>query len=117
MGASHAIGHVLGARHSVPHGYTSCVMAPWVQAWNASHAQERQRRISAALGDAERPAAELLSELICELGLPRRLSDVGVQAQDLPGIADAVLNDMWAATNPRPLVDAADVMDILQAAA
>ncbi len=117
MGASHAIGHVLGARHAVPHGYTSCVMAPWVQAWNASHAHERQRRISAALGDAARPAAQLLDALIRDLGLPRRLSEVGVQAHDLPGIAEATLHDMWAATNPRPLAHAGDVMDILQAAA
>jgi alcohol dehydrogenase class IV len=94
-------------------------MAPWVQAWNASHAhaQERQRRISAALGDAARPAAELLDALIRDLGLPRQLSEVGVQAQDLPGIAEATLHDMWAATNPRPLANAGDVMDILQAAA
>lgn len=117
MGASHAIGHVLGARHDVPHGYTSCVMAPWVQAWNASHAHKRQYRISAALGDADRPAADLLDELIRDLGLPRRLSEVGVQAQDLAGIAEATLHDMWAATNPRPLANAVDVMDILQAAA
>ncbi|HEY2254246.1 MAG TPA: iron-containing alcohol dehydrogenase [Variovorax sp.] len=117
MGASHAIGHVLGARHAVPHGYTSCVMAPWVQAWNASHAHERQRRISAALGDAARPAAQLLDALIRDLGLPRRLSEVGVQAQDLHAIAEATLLDMWAATNPRPLASSGDVMDILQAAA
>jgi alcohol dehydrogenase class IV len=117
MGASHAIGHVLGARHAVPHGYTSCVMAPSVQAWNASHAQERQSRISAALSDPTRPVAELLDALIRDLGLPRRLSEVGVQAKDLPGIAEATLHDMWAATNPRPLANADDVMEILQAAA
>jgi maleylacetate reductase len=117
MGASHAIGHVLGALHDVPHGYTSCVMAPAVQAWNASHAHERQRRISAALGDAARPAVEMLDALIRELGLPRRLSEVGIQEADLPGIAEATLHDMWAATNPRPLANASDVMNILLAAA
>jgi alcohol dehydrogenase class IV len=42
---------------------------------------------------------------------------VGVQAQDLPAIAEATLHDMWAPTNPRPLANAGDVMDILQAAA
>ncbi|MDQ2733562.1 MAG: iron-containing alcohol dehydrogenase [Pseudomonadota bacterium] len=117
MGASHAIGHVLGARHAVPHGYTSCVMAPWVQAWNASHAHERQRGISRALGDAARPAAELLAALIRDLGLPQRLFEVGVHAQDLHAIAEATLHDMWAATNPKPLANADDVMEILQAAA
>lgn len=119
MGASHAIGHVLGARHRVPHGYTSCVMAPSVQAWNASdeQARRRQRRISAALGDAGQPAADLLAALIAELGLPRRLSDVGVTEADLQGIAEATLHDLWAATNPRPLATSADVLEILAAAA
>ncbi|MEJ0068423.1 MAG: iron-containing alcohol dehydrogenase [Pseudomonadota bacterium] len=28
MGASHAIGHILGGTCNVPHGYTSCVMLP-----------------------------------------------------------------------------------------
>ena len=35
MGASHAIGHVLGGSAGVPHGYTSCVMLPAVLAFNA----------------------------------------------------------------------------------
>ncbi|MCD7080094.1 iron-containing alcohol dehydrogenase, partial [Pseudomonas sp. MAFF 311095] len=29
MGASHAIGHILGGTCDVPHGYTSCVMSPY----------------------------------------------------------------------------------------
>lgn len=115
MGASHAIGHVLGALCNVPHGYTSCVMAPQVQAWNAPVAHHRQRRISAALGAAQRPAAELLDELISGLGLPRSLPQVGVHQAQLPAIAQATLQDMWAATNPRPLRSDTDVMEILQA--
>jgi alcohol dehydrogenase class IV len=117
MGASHAIGHVLGAQHGVPHGYTSCITAPGVQAWNATHAGERQRRISAALGAPERPAAELLDALIRELGLPRTLGEVGVAPEHLGAIAEATLHDMWAATNPRPLATREDVLEILQAAA
>jgi alcohol dehydrogenase class IV len=117
MGASHAIGHVLGAKHAVPHGYTSCVTAPGVQAWNATHVGDRQRRISAALGSVDRPAAELLDDLIRELGLPRTLAEVGVGATDLEAIAEATLNDMWAATNPRPLARREDVLEILLAAA
>src|SRR5690606_29948920 len=34
MGASHAIGHVLGGSFGVPHGYTSCVMLPHVLRYN-----------------------------------------------------------------------------------
>lgn len=116
MGASHAIGHVLGALCDVPHGYTSCVMAPQVQAWNAPVAHRRQARISAALGAPLRPAAELLDELISGLGLPRSLPQVGVLPTQLPAIAQATLQDMWAPTNPRPLRSETDVMEILQAA-
>lgn len=116
MGASHAIGHVLGALCGVPHGYTSCVMAPNVQAWNAPAAGERQRRISAALGDPARPAAELLDDLIRALGMPRSLSEVGVGPERLEAIAAATLEDLWAATNPRPLSGSADVMEILRSA-
>ena len=34
VGASHGIGHVLGAACHVPHGHTSCVMLPSVLRWN-----------------------------------------------------------------------------------
>jgi len=116
MGASHAIGHVLGALCGVPHGYTSCVMAPNVQAWNAPEVRGRQRRISAALGAPDRPAAALLDELIRSLGLPRSLAEVGVPRERLQAIADATLEDLWAATNPRPLHSSEDVMEILRSA-
>lgn len=113
MGASHAIGHVLGALCDVPHGYTSCVMAPNVQAWNAPHARQRQERISAALGQSNAPAAQLLDRLIRDLGMPRRLVDVGVSVDQLEQIAVSTLEDIWAATNPRPLTSSADVLEIL----
>jgi len=46
MGASHAIGHVLGGVLDVPHGYTSCVMAPHTLRYNESFNKERQKRIA-----------------------------------------------------------------------
>src|SRR5207245_3915236 len=47
MGASHAIGHVLGGSAGVPHGYTSCVMLPAVLAFNAAVNGDRQAELSA----------------------------------------------------------------------
>ncbi|GAB4142777.1 MAG: iron-containing alcohol dehydrogenase [Sphingomonadales bacterium] len=116
MGASHAIGHILGAVCHVPHGYTSCVMAPFVQDWNATVAREGQARISRAFGQPDRPAAAVLDDFIAGLGLPRRLRDVGVEERHLPIIAENTLHDIWGKTNPRPLTSAQDVMRILQAA-
>jgi len=116
LGASHAIGHVLGGTCDVPHGYTSCVMAPFVQAWNAPANAGRQRRISAALGDADRPAAELLDALIRGLGMPRSLREVGIGEEQLPLIAANTLQDYWSRTNPRPIDGVPEVMEILRSA-
>ncbi|MGE8449123.1 MAG: iron-containing alcohol dehydrogenase [Pseudomonadales bacterium] len=116
MGASHAIGHVLGGTFGVPHGYTSCVMAPYVQAWNAKVVARRQARISASLGAASAPAAVLLDELIRKLGMPRTLREVGVGREHFQRIAEYTLEDMWGKTNPRELRSTDDVIEILEAA-
>ena len=116
MGASHAIGHVLGGTCDVPHGHTSCVMSPFVQAWNASVNAHRQVRISACLGDAAQPASVLLDRLIRGLGMPRSLGEVGVSENQLPLIAEYTLEDFWGRTNPRPIKTAEDVMTILRTA-
>jgi alcohol dehydrogenase class IV len=116
LGASHAIGHVLGGTCDVPHGYTSCVMAPFVQAWNAPANAARQQRISEALGDVDRPAAELLDALIRGLGMPRSLREVGIGEEQLPLIAANTHLDYWSRTNPRPINGVAEVMEILHSA-
>lgn len=116
MGASHAIGHVLGGTCDVSHGHTSCVMAPYVQAWNAVVNADRQKRISAALGHPEKPASELLDTLIRGLGMPRTLREVGVDESQFPLIAEYTLEDMWGRTNPRPIRNADDVIEVLHLA-
>lgn len=116
MGASHAIGHVLGGTCGVSHGHTSCVMAPYVQAWNAGVNGERQRRISAALGHPDKAASELLDALIRSLGMPRTLREVGVDESQFPLIAEYALEDMWGRTNPRPIQSVDDVIEVLNLA-
>ncbi len=116
MGASHAIGHVLGGTCDVPHGHTSCVMSPYVQAWNASVNGHRQVRISNCLGDASQPTSVLLDRLIRGLGMPRSLREVGVSENQLPLIAEYTLEDFWGRTNPRKISNAEDVMTVLRSA-
>ncbi|GEP54184.1 iron-containing alcohol dehydrogenase [Reyranella soli] len=114
MGASHAIGHVLGGSAGVPHGYTSCVMLPAVLAFNAEVNGDRQAEISAALGAAGQPAAEVLDRFIGGLGLPRRLRDVGVNRDDLQRIATNCMKDDWTFSNPRPIQGAQEIVPILE---
>lgn len=116
MGASHAIGHILGGTADVPHGYCSCVMAPAVLAFNAPANADRQARIAACFGAPQSPAAELVDRFITDLGMPRSLSAVGVNRDQLDHIAEYTMLDFWARTNPRPIDGPADIRKILDMA-
>ena len=117
MGASHAIGHILGGTCDVPHGYCSCVMAPWVLAFNEPVNGDRQKRISAAFGQPGKRASDVVDAFIRGLGMPRRLSEVGVGEDRLQQVAEYTMMDLWARTNPRTIAGPDDVMQILRLAA
>jgi maleylacetate reductase len=117
MGASHAIGHILGGTCNVPHGYTSCVMLPSVLRYNLPANAARQRLVSEAMGQPEAPAAELVAGFIAALGLPGRLSEVGVTSEQFPLIAKNTMHDPWLYTNPRKIASPEQVVEILELAA
>jgi alcohol dehydrogenase class IV len=117
MGASHAIGHILGGTCDVPHGYTSCVMSPYVLAWNAEYDDSRQKRISACLGEPESTASAALDRFIRMLGMPRTLADVGVGEDRFQRVAEYTMLDIWGRTNPRPVRSPDDILEILRRAA
>ena len=117
MGASHAIGHILGGTCDVPHGYTSCVMSPYVLAWNAHYDDSRQARIAKCLGRPGVAASRALDDFIRELGMPRTLAEVGVGPDRFQQIADYTMLDIWGRTNPRPVRSPQDILEILTAAA
>ncbi|MBV8188924.1 MAG: iron-containing alcohol dehydrogenase [Alphaproteobacteria bacterium] len=116
-GASHGIGHVLGAACHVPHGHTSCVMLPSVLRWNLSANAERQQRVSDAFGRPDVLAADLVASLVKTLGLPGRLSEVGVGRDRFREIAEKSMHDRAVLNNPRPIKGPAEVMEILDLAA
>ena len=117
VGASHGIGHVLGAACHVPHGHTSCVMLPSVLRWNLPANGDRQKRVSEAFGKPDQPAADLVANLVATLGLPRNLSEVGVGKDRFREIAEKSMHDRAVLNNPRPIKGPAEVMEILELAA
>lgn len=115
-GASHGIGHSLGAVTGMSHGYTSCVMLPHVMRWNLDVTADRQRAIAQAMGRADGDAASAVQELIASLGLPARLRDAKVQRDQFPAIARGALENLWVRTNPRPIQSVDDLMQLLETA-
>jgi maleylacetate reductase len=117
MGASHAIGHVLGGSCGVPHGYTSCVMLPHVLRYNRAVNADRQRLVAEALGHPGKDAADVLTNLIAELGLPQRLADVGIGPDKFSLIATTAMHDKWLHKNPVRITSPEQILKILEAAA
>jgi alcohol dehydrogenase class IV len=115
-GASHGIGHALGAFADVPHGHTSCVMLPHVMRYNARATGAKQRLIAEALSRPDIPAADAIAELIAALKQPTTLRAVGVKREQLPKIAEAAMHNLWVRTNPQPIRSPEDVMQILETA-
>lgn len=115
-GASHGLGHQLGAVAGVPHGMTSCVLLPAVLAYNESVSRDRQARISAALGRPGDCAADVVREFIASLGLPTRMSLLQVDRASLPRVAETALGNAFVKANLKPVTSAADILTILEAA-
>ena len=115
-GASHGIGHALGAFADVPHGHTSCVMLPHVMRYNERATAAKQSLIAEALGRPGVAAADAIAALIAALGQPTTLRAVGVKREQLAKIAEAAMNNIWVRNNPQPIRSPDDVMQILDAA-
>ena len=115
-GASHGIGHILGGTAGVPHGYTSCVMLPHVLRFNQSFNGAQQKLVSEALGEPHKPACDVVSDLVAQLGLPSTLREVGVKADMLDLIAQNSMHDRLIHSNPRKIHGPEDVRRILEAA-
>ncbi|WP_168855471.1 iron-containing alcohol dehydrogenase [Bradyrhizobium brasilense] len=115
-GASHGLGHQLGAIAGVPHGMTSCVLLPAVLAYNEPVSRGRQAEIAAAFGAAGQSATDAVRHFIASLGLPTRLSELAVEDGALPRVAETGLGNAFVKANLRPIQSAEDVMTILRAA-
>ena len=117
MGASHAIGHVLGGTCGVAHGHTSCVMLPSVLRYNSSVNADRQGLVAEAMGHPAEPAADVVAAFIASLDLPGSLRDVGVEPARFREIAEHTMHEEWVHANPRKITRAEQVMEILETAA
>ena len=130
LGASHGIGHQLGPL-GVGHGETSCILLPAVCSYNAKHKAnlDRQKQTlkillqmpevrmamdSAHLTTANADLGSVLDVVIRALDMPRSLTDVGVGREKLDGLAENSLHDRWCITNPIPLKNKEQVLEILE---
>lgn len=118
LGAVHSLSHALGALKDLRlhHGTLNAVLLPAVLRFNEPAAPAKYDALRRTMGLAEgEDIARFIEELNGRLGMPKRLSDMGVPTQVLTGVAAAALADHSTATNPRPLTEEA-LLSLLQEA-
>jgi alcohol dehydrogenase len=124
LGLCHAIGHALGGRFGIAHGVALTAVLPQVLRFTAPAREERLADVAFALGagDAGRSGAwnagaaiDAVAGLAAGLGLPQRISGLGITAAEFGQIAEDALEDEVLANAPRQPA-AADIRAILLAA-
>jgi maleylacetate reductase len=116
-GASHGIGYILGGYAGIPHGITSCISLHATLEWNEPVNAERQRPIAGKLGRAGARPCEVMREFVKSLGLPTRLSEIGIGAERIPELARQYQGTGPISTNPRPVRGPGDLEEIMKLAA
>jgi alcohol dehydrogenase len=90
----------------MPHGLANALVLPAAVRYNAEAVPKAMARIAAALGaDPDGDAAAAVESLQQRLGLPSRLSDVGVTDDDLDAVARMSEGNASVRNNPRPVTE------------
>ena len=109
LGAVHALSHPLGGLYDIHHGLANSLLLPVVIRQNLEHVPTKFAQIARALGaetrcrsfeDVAREVPYQIQQLITQLDLPTRLSQVGVDAKDIPLLAQMAEADICMQTNP-----------------
>ncbi len=106
----HAVAQALGGRYGLPHGAMNALSLPAALRFNESVVPDAVSSFAGALGTDEAPQKV---EELARLGGFERLRDFGVPENDLPAVAEAVVERPGARANPRP-VTAADAEALLR---
>ena len=112
LGSVHAMSHSAGAHFGVPHGMANAIHLPHVIRHNAagsSDIADRYRDVGELFGlqdpDIGEALAQHITELVRRLGLPTRLSEVGVPESGIPALVEGAMGDGTTLLNPREMAE------------
>ena len=108
LGAVHALSHPVGAVYDTHHGTTNAVAIPAVLRFNRPAVEDRIAQAAACLGVAGGFDGFLdwVVALRAELGIPDRLSALGVGTDRIAEMTAMALEDPSCGGNPVPLTEA-----------
>jgi alcohol dehydrogenase len=112
IGATHSMSHPCGGHYGVPHGIANAINLPWVIEFNAAGGEEIADRyrvicdvmhVEASGGgvDVGTALADEVRAITGRLGLPQRLSEVGVPEDGIPRLVEGAMGDGCTLVNAR----------------
>ena len=103
--------HPLSAFYDIPHGVACAILLATVLKFNAPATGERYRDIARAMGvpgvdamsqeEYRQACLDAVQQLADDVGIPRKLSELGVQEKDIDFLADSAMADACTPGNPR----------------
>lgn len=110
LGLVHGMAHPLGAFYDIPHGVANALLLPYVMQYNMESSLVKFGDVARAMGvdtagmgtrQAAQAAVDAVRALAVRVGIPQRLSSLGVREEDLPRLAASALVDVCTPENPR----------------
>jgi alcohol dehydrogenase class IV len=122
-GITTVLGHAIGARHHIDNGLANAIVLTHMLRFNGAANEAGLQKVAAAL---ELPRAkdtmlvdsvvDTVETLLAQLGVERRLRDVGITREGLPEIAANAIGDWFLRGNPRPVRNEAELLEVLEQA-
>lgn len=106
LGVVHSLAHPLSSLLDTHHGLANAIHLPYGMAFNISGSEDKFRRIARTLelknetGDG---VVEYLHQLNEKVGIPKRLSSIGVKEEHIHTLADLAIADFAHPNNPKPV--------------
>lgn len=110
LGLVHGMAHPLGAFYDIPHGVANALLLPYVMQYNMESSLVKFGDVARAMGvdtagmdtrQAAQAAVDAVRALAVRVGIPQRLSSLGVLEEELPRLAASALADVCTPGNPR----------------
>ena len=111
LGIVHSMAHPLSAMYDTPHGVACATILPYVLEYNADATGDRYKQIAAAMGvpgveamspaEYRRAAVDAVRQLGRDVGIPQKVSDLGVKEADIDFLADSAMADACTPGNPK----------------
>jgi len=113
LGLVHALAHPIGVRGRIGHGLACALLLPHVLHFNWPVDPDRFLKLASAIDwtirvrypSARQASLEVINEIkdiLSDIGLPRKLSEIGVSLDDPDTVIDEAYGSFLNQVNPRP---------------